>query len=276
MAARALWKGQISLGLVTVPVKLATAVRQKDIAFHMMDPDGTCRLRTKLVCPETGKEYNFGETAKGYELSPGEYVLLDKEEIKNLKAESDRTMRVEQFVTEQEIDPVYFDHTYYLLPDKGGERSFHLLWQTMKKSGKVALGRLPMRGQRYLAAVRVSGQALVLHTMHYADEVLSAADAGIVLEDEPPRKKELDMAQHLVEALTEKFDPKSFRDEYRERVEDLIRRKAAGEEVTLPDVEPPPPTYNIAKALEASLSAIRGKSKAKPQKKKTTRRRKSA
>lgn len=262
--------------MVTVPVKLATAVRPKDIAFHMMDPEGTCRLRTKLVCPDTGKEYDFGETAKGYELSPGEYVLLDRDEIKKLKAESDRTFRIEQFVSDDGIDPTYYDHTYYLMPDKGGEKSFHLLWQTMKKSGKIALGRLPMRGQRYLAAIRVNGKALVLHTMHYADEVLSAEDAGIELPKEKLPKKELDMAQHLIEALTENFDAKAFRDEYRERVEELIRRKAAGEEVTVPDVEPPPPTYNIAEALKASLAATKKAKPEKNEKKKPTRRRKSA
>jgi len=253
--ARSFWSGTISFGLVNIPIKLATAVREKNIHFHMLSPDGTCRLRRKLYCPETGKEYDFNETARGYEVAPGQYVIVDEGELEKLRPESGRAIEIAQFVDAAEIDPIYFSHTYYLVPDDAGVRAYRLLMEAMKKADRVAVARFVMRQKEHLAALRVRGESLLLQTMHYADEVLSAEEAGATTEPVQLPAKEIQIAEQLIEALTAPFDAAAFRDEYRLRVEELIERKAAGEEVVTAAVaeEEAPRIINLREALEKSL-----------------------
>jgi DNA end-binding protein Ku len=258
--ARTFWSGSISFGLVNIPIKLATAVREKNISFHMLSPDGSCRLRRKLFCPETGKEYDFNETAKGYEIGPGQYVLVDEDELDKLRPEAGKRVEILQFSPAHEIDPIYFSSTYYLVPDESGTKAYRLLLEAMKKSERVAVARFVMRAKEHLATIRVRDDSLVLQTMHYADEVLNAQDAGAATEKVQLPAKEISVAEQLIEALTDKFDPTAFRDEYRERVEKLIETKAEGQEVVTAATETEeeaPRVINIIDALQKSLQQAR-------------------
>ena len=239
-----------------------------------MSPDGACRLRQKLVCPETGKEYSFGDTAMGYEIAPGEYVLFDREELKRLKPESGRTIHIDSFVDVAEIDPIYYERAYYLLPDKNGAEHYKLLLESMRTSGRAAVGKMVMRDKQYVIAIRVRGNALLLQTLTYADEVLGAEEAGVPKAQPQITKAERDMAEHLIKAMSQPLDLSQFHDEYTESVKKVIDQKAAGEAVDLPAAEAPPPTYNLTEALKKSLEQM-GKAE-QPAKKKGSRRKKSA
>jgi DNA end-binding protein Ku len=272
--ARSLWSGHVSFGLVTIPVRLATAVRDKSIHFHRLSPDGTCRLRQKLYCPETGREYDFNEAARGYQIAPDQYVIMDEQELRKLRPDAGRTIEILQFADLHEIDPIYFDHTYYLLPGEAGAKAYRLLADAMNKAHKAAIARFVIHNKQHLAVIRVRDESLVVHTMHYADEVLGAQDAGAMTEHVKLSPGELQMAEQLIGAMSAPFDARKYRDEYREQLEAIIRRKAEGEEVVTAAVEPEPPRIiNIREALEQSL---RQAHKGQKEKRAPTRRRKSA
>ena len=262
--ARSIWTGRIAFGLVNVPVKLVTAIREKKVSFHMLTPDGSCRLRRKLYCPDTDKEYDFANTARGYEVAPDQYVLIDPDELDALKPEAGRTIEIEQFIDLDEIDPLYFDSVYLLLPVESGESAYGLLIRAMTESGdqqRVGIARFVMRQKQHLAAIRVvdidGTKALVLHTMHYHDEVVALADPP----DELPKgedkvaAKQVKVARQLIEAMTEPFDPAAFTDDYRERVEELIEAKKEGEDLHAisSDEHEAPETYNLMEALKKSV-----------------------
>ncbi|MCB0322106.1 MAG: Ku protein [Bdellovibrionales bacterium] len=231
---RSMWKGVISFGLVSIPVQLYAAIDRKSVQFHMLDKEGTCRLRRKLYCPDTGEEYDFGETARGVEIAPDQYVLVQKEELEKLKPEGGRTIDILDFVSLDEIDPLYYDRAYYLAPDARGEKPYQLLLRAMADSGRVAIAKMVMRSNEYLAAIRVvEGRILGLETMYFADDV---RDHG---ELEPPEvdidKRELALANQLIESLAAPFEPGRYRNEYRDRVEHLIDEKSKGHDVVLPE-----------------------------------------
>src|SRR6185437_8213974 len=174
---RPLWKGSINFGLVSIPIQLETAVREKSVSFHMLSKDGKCRLRRQLYCPETGKEYDYGDTARGIEVGDDEYVLVSDKEIAAIKPEKGRSIEIEQFVELKEIDPIYFDRVYFITPGENSGKAYKLLHEAMKETNRVGLARFVMRERQNLAAIRVMGEGLVLHTVHYQDEVLSLDDA---------------------------------------------------------------------------------------------------
>jgi DNA end-binding protein Ku len=263
--SRPVWKGAINFGLVNIPIQLETAVREKTVNFHMLSKDGSCRLRRKLVCPDTGKEVDFGDTARGIEVGKDEYVLVDENELEHIKPEKGRTISIEQFVELNEIDPIYFDRIYFVTPADGSARPYKLLFEAMKESEKIGLARFVMRGRQYLAALRIMGEGLVLHTMHYADEVLALDDVlpGTLAKAKLP-EKEVAVARQLIEAMTTPLDLTNYKDDYREEVEKLIERKRSGKKtVTAADdheEEAPPATINLMEALKRSLSTKPGKS----------------
>ena len=198
---RAMWSGSITFGLVNVPVRLFPAAQQKDVHFHMLTPDGKCRLRRKLYCPDTGKEYDFKDTKRGYEVAPDEYVVIDDEELQSLKPKAARAIEISDFVDLNDIDPVYFQKPYYLAPDERGGRGYHLLWRAMTDAHMVGIARFIMRAHEYLAAIRPLDGGLCLETMNFADEVLDIRDLpGIGSEPKIPAK-ELAMARQLIDAL---------------------------------------------------------------------------
>ncbi len=257
---RSLWSGAISFGLVNVPVKLVTAVREKTVHFHMLSADGKCRLRRKLYCPETGEEYDFKDAGRGFEVAPDQYVLVQDEELDKLKPEAGRSIEITDFIDLAAIDPIYYERTYHLLPGEGGARGYALLLHAMADSGKVAIATFVMRQKQYLAAIRPVGRVLTLHTMHYADEVTAADEIADELPDEAEvNDKELKVAERLIDALASDFEPERYHDEYREAVEHLIEAKAEGEELVLTETAEPAEqkVTSLMDALEKSLAEAR-------------------
>jgi DNA end-binding protein Ku len=257
---RAIWSGAISFGLVNVPVKLYSATSPKTVRFHQLSSKTGARIRQKRVDPSTGDEVAFEDIVKGYELTPERYVLIEPEELDALDPKATKTIDIEEFVDLADIDPIYYDHSYYLAPAAGGAKAYRLLLEAMRESGKVAIGRVVIRSRQQLCALRPSGEAMALSTMLFGDEVLSPdrLDELDGLSEAEATQRELGMAQQLISSLSSEFDPGKFKDEYRERVLDLIERKAAGEEIAVqPEAEDSTPAPDLMAALEASLAEIR-------------------
>ncbi|BDG08404.1 non-homologous end joining protein Ku [Anaeromyxobacter paludicola] len=253
---RAIWSGAVSFGLVNIPVKLYSAVSHKEVRFHMLhDADGS-RIELHRVCAAEGKEVPYEHVVKGYEVAPHRYVTVTREELEAADPRGSRTIDIEEFVGLGEIDPIYYDATYHLGPDKGAARPYALLLEAMRRSGKVALGRFVMRTKESLCVLRPMGQGLALSTMNYADEVVPQEDLGLP-EHDAPAPRELAMAEQLVGSLAASFDPAKYKDRYREKVLALVEKKAAGEEIVAAPSEQPAKVVNLADALAASLAAAR-------------------
>jgi DNA end-binding protein Ku len=257
--ARAIWSGSISFGLVNIPVKLYTAVREERVAFHLLHDQDKVRLKQKMVCPEDGKEVHREHMVKGYEISPDHYVIVRDEELEAVAPKSSRVIELQDFVDLKEIDPVFFDRPYYLVPQQHAEKAYKLLVDAMAKTGKVGIAKFTMRSKEYLAALRPADGVIVLETMHFDNEVTPAKE----IEDAPRELKvdqrELNMAEKLIENLSTSFKPEQYHDEYRDRVMELIKKKAHGEEiVTQPQKhEKETKTADLMAALEASLAKAR-------------------
>ena len=257
---RAIWSGAISFGLVNVPVKMYSATSPKSVRFHQLSAKTGARIKQKRVDPSTGDEVAFEDIVKGYELSPDRYVLIEPDELDALDAKATKTIDIEEFVDLAEIDPIYYDHSYYLAPAAGGAKAYKLLLEAMRDAGKVAIGRVVIRSKQQLCALRPIGAAMGMSTMLFGDEVLSPdrLDELDALGDAEASKRELTMAQQLINSLSADFDPTKFKDEYRDRVIDLIERKAAGEEIAVqPEAEDESPAPDLMAALEASLAEVR-------------------
>jgi DNA end-binding protein Ku len=254
---RAIWSGSVSFGLVNVPVKLVTATSSKDVRFHQLHaPDGG-RINQKRVCSIDGNEVEYGEIVKGYDLGGGRYVVVEPEELAGLDPEADRSIDIEEFVDLSEIDPLFYDHSYYLVPDGRADKPYALLAETMARTGKVAIGRFVLRTKQYLGAIRSKDGVLVLSTMLYADEIVRAEDLEVpTTAATKPSARELDMAEKLVESLTSTFEPEKFHDDHREKVLALIEAKADGEAIAAPEApEKRAEVVDLMAALEASLAA---------------------
>ena len=255
---RAIWSGAISFGLVNVPIKLFTATSQKDVRFHQLHDKDGARIQQKRVCSKDGEEVPMEHIVKGYEISRDKYVLIAPEELDALDPKASRTIDIEDFVDLDEIDPVYFDSTYYMVPDKGAAKAYALLLEAMRKSKKVAIARVVLRQKQHLVALRPLKNALSMETMLYADEVVSTDTLEGLPEDVEVTDRELAMAQQLIDSLADDFKPERYRDDYRERVLDLIERKAEGQEIALPEQEEEQaPVVDLMAALEASLAAAK-------------------
>jgi DNA end-binding protein Ku len=259
---RVLWNGTISFGLVNIPITLSTAVKEKTIQFHMLSSDGTCRLRRKLYCPETGKEYDFKETSRGYEVAPDQYVIVNDEELKKLKPDKGKSVVITDFVPLESIDPIYFDRSYYVQPGKDGGNAYRLLVATMMETKRVALAHFVMHEREHLTTLRAHDDVLVLHTMHYADEVTPASELQKTLSHGKVDKRELAVARQLVDALSGEFEPEKYHDEFRREVQEMIHRKSKGMEIKSAPAEEIPPTFNLMDALRQSVAA-KGKSRKK-------------
>ena len=255
-----MWSGAISFGLVNVPVKLYSAVSRKTVRFNQLNAETGNRIQQKRVDPETGEEVGYDQIVKGYELTKDRYVVITPDELDALDPEKTRTVDIEDFVDLDEIDPVYYDHPYYLVPDKGATKAYGLLLGAMKQANKVAIARVVLRSKEQLVAIRPSGDVLMMETMLFHDEVVPSDD----IEDLPDGKelkatdRELKMAQQLIDSLSSEFDPTSYRDEYREKVLELIEMKASGQEIAVqPEAPEPAKVPDLMAALEASLAAVK-------------------
>jgi DNA end-binding protein Ku len=257
---RSIWSGAISFGLVNVPVKLYSAVSRKAVRFDQLhDADGV-RIQQKRVCPADGQEVPYEHIVKGYEIGPGRYVVITPEELEALDPGKTRTIDIEEFVQLEEIDPIYYDHPYYLLPDRGAAKPYKLLVTAMEQAGKVAIARVVIRQKESLVAIRPTDRVLTMETMLFADEVVDrdAFDELSAVDDADTSKREVEMATMLIDTLSTRFDPAKYHDEYRERVMELIERKAAGEEIALqPAADQPSAVPDLMAALEASVAAAK-------------------
>jgi DNA end-binding protein Ku len=254
---RSIWSGAISFGLVNVPVKLFSAVSRKSVRFHQLhDKDGV-RIQQKRVCPADGEEVPYENIVKGYEISPDKYVVIEPEELDALDPKKTRAIEIQEFVDLEEIDPIYFDHPYYLAPDKGAAKPYRLLLEAMKETNKVAIARVVIRQKENLVAIRASGDVMTMATMVFHDEVVSPDTLDEIPDDDEASvsDREVEMAQQLIGSLTAPFEPEKYHDEYRERVLELIEAKAAGEEVSVQPVEEPQKVPDLMAALEQSLAA---------------------
>jgi DNA end-binding protein Ku len=256
---RPIWSGAVSFGLVNVPVKLTTAQSPKDVRFNQLDGSDGTRIATKRVRPDTGEEVPYDRLVKGYEISKDRYVVIDPAELDALDPKASRTIDIEEFVDLAKIDPLYFEKGYYLLPEKGAEKAYALLAKAMEETGKVAIARFVMRTKQYLAAIRAKAGALVLSTMLYADEVTTPTQLELPdLDAVAPSEREVKMAEQLIESLSTDFEPERYRDEYREKVLELIEAKAAGDEIAVaPEAPEPAKVPDLMAALEASLAAVK-------------------
>ncbi len=274
----AIWSGSISFGLVAVPVRVVSATKSQDVRFNQLEAGTNARIRYRKVSEASGEEVPNDQIRKGYEIAPGQYVVVDDEEMRALAPKASRMIEIEDFVDLQDIDPLYFENPYYLAPDANGLKPYRLLVETMSELGKVAIGRVVIRSKESLVAIRPLDGILCLETMRYADEVLPRE--GVVPEDAASTEvsdRELTMARQLIEALSDHFDPSRYHDEYREQLRDLIERKAAGEEIVAePVVEEPGKVVDLMAALEESLARAGAGGEAKPAKKRASRSRKSA
>jgi DNA end-binding protein Ku len=272
---RAIWSGAISFGLVNVPVKLYSAVSRKTVRFHQLNSDTQARIQQKRVDAESGEEVPYERIVKGYEISPDRYVVIEPEELEALDPEKTRTIDILDFVDEDHIDPIFYDHPYYLVPGPGAEKAYRLLLDAMEQAGKVAIAKVVIRSKESLVAIRPAGDVLTMSTMLFHDEVVPVDRLDELPEADKATKatkRELDMAEQLIGSLTSDFDPEKYRDEYRERVLDLIERKAEGEEIAVSaaPAEEAKPVPDLMAALEASIKAAKdedGKGARKPARK---------
>jgi DNA end-binding protein Ku len=259
---RSIWTGAVSFGLVTVPVKLYSAVNRKTVRFNQLHESTGARIQMQRVDPTTGEEVPFDEIVKGYEIGPDRYVTITNEELEALDPKKTRTIEIEEFVDLSEIDPVFYDHPYYLAPGPGGAKPYRLLLDAMAQTNKVAIARVVIRSKENLVAVRaMDNDVLGMTTMIFADEVVDPS----TLDDLPDpdevsvTDRELAIAKQLVDSLAGTFEPEKYHDTYREEVLAVIDRKAAGEEIAVqpPSEDVTAPVPDLMSALKASLDAVR-------------------
>jgi DNA end-binding protein Ku len=251
----AIWTGNISFGLVTVPVKLMSATKSLDVSFNQLEEGTGSRIRYRRVSEKSGDEVPMDKIVKGYEVSKGSYVVVEKEELDALAPKASHTIDIEDFVDLDAIDPVYFDTPYYVMVDEKASKAYKLLVDAMAEMNKVAIGRIVLRAKERLVAIRPLDGMLCVETMRYADEIVPAAKAGgAPSKGIKVNERELKMARQLIETLSTDFDPSKYHDEYREELLALIDKKAAGEEIVArPEPEAPAKVLDLMAALEASL-----------------------
>ncbi len=260
---RAMWTGAISFGLVTVPVKLYSALDRKAVRFHQLSAKTGTRIAQKRVDTQSGEEVPYEDIVKGYEIAKDRYVVMQPGELDAIQPKKTKTIEIEDFVELAQIDPVYYDHPYYLAPGPGGVKPYRLLLEAMRETGRVAIARVVIRSKENLVAIRPMGETLGMATMIFADEVIPAESIDEIAEAAAVKttKRELEMAEQLVNSLAGDFEPARYRDSYRQEVLDLIERKAQGEEIA---VAPAPeelsePAPDLMSALKASLEAVRAR-----------------
>lgn len=258
--ARPLWSGAITFGLVNVPIKLYNTVKRKTLRFNQLRKHDGCRIQQKKICAVDGTEVPNQEVVKGYEISPDRYVVVTDEELAALSPKASRSIAIQDFVRLEQIDPIYFVQSYYLVPDKGAGKAYTLLLTAMKKSQKVAIAKFVLRNKEYLSAIRPAGDILSLSTMYFAEEIVAQEELeGLPEPEAKPDDRELAIALQLIDSLAGDFEPGRYKDEHRVKVLALIENKAAGHTVVgekLPE-DQRGKVIDLMAALEASLSAIK-------------------
>lgn len=261
---RAIWSGSLSFGLVNVPVKVVSAVRSKDVKFNMLHEKDGGRIDMRRFCTLEDKEVPYEEIAKGYPVGPDEYVMVTEEDMKSVAAQKSETIEILDFVDITEIDPIYYEKPYYLVPQKGAGKAYGLLVEAMRRQGRVAIAKVVMRQKESLVAVRVIEDVLAMETMVFHDEVVPMSELEVQAVKAGPSEREIEMAEKLIESLTTAFKPDKYTDEYRARVLEMIEAKAEGKTYVSPaPAEEKRPT-DLVEALKASLEAAKRKDRGGP------------
>lgn len=253
MAPRSLWNGTVMLGLMAVPVKVHTATESKTVRFHEVHLKDGSRIQHRRFCTKEDVEVPYEEVVKGYELSSGEHVILEKDELKAAAGDRAHVIEIEDCVCADDIDPVFFDKTYHLGAGDEGGQAYRLLHDALEKTQRAAIGRFTFHDREYVVAIRALDGVLALHTLRFADEIVDGRKLDVSLPRKKPGRKELQLAQRLVETLHGPFKPERHRDEYRKAVLKAIEAKAKGKEIEAPDEEEPEAPDDLLAALEASL-----------------------
>lgn len=255
------FKGAISFGLVYIPVALQAAVKNNDIGFHMLDKKTMSRVRYKKTCVDCGdREVKNEDIVKGYEYEKDQYVVFEEKDFEKLKTKRDRTIAIEQFAQLSEIDPVYFEKSYYVIPT-GAERAYALLLAAMQEQDKVGIAKAVLGTKETLLAIRAQDGKMLLSTMYFPEEIQVSTAKPV---DRDLNEKELSLARSLIENMTAPFAPENFRDEYRERILQAVEQKIAGKEITAPKEAPAAKVSDLLEALTRSLKATEPKRAAKP------------
>lgn len=252
---RALWKGAVSFGMVTIPIKMYTATEEKDIAFNMLHKTDGVRIKMQRYCPDEDVVVELSDIVKGYEIAPGQYVTMEPEDFDKVPVDTTHTIEITDFVPLEQIDPIYYQKTYYIEPDKVGMKPFALLRKVLQESGLIALAKVTLRQKEQLCTLRVYDKVIALETMFYPDEIRGTSELEAP-EDVAINEKELKMAKSLVEMLTGDFEPEKYQDNYREALLELIEQKSQGEEITRPAPVVGKVT-DLMEALRASVEAAR-------------------
>ncbi len=258
---RSIWRGAINFGMVTIPVKLYTATEQKDVRFHLVHKKDGARIVEKRFCSEEDVEVAWDEIGKGYEVSKGEFVVLDREEVSDAGSaqEATRTIDIGDFVEIEEIDPIYFEKSYFLEPTDVGVKPFNLLRRALEETGRVAVAKVAIRTKERLATLRVYDSTMVLETMYWPDEIRSVDQLELPSgKAAAPAPREVDMARTLIESLASHFDPGQYKDEFRGALLELIERKMKGERRSTKRRKPEPKVIDLMEALKASLEETKG------------------
>jgi DNA end-binding protein Ku len=264
---RAMWKGAISFGLVTIPVSVYPATEEKTLRFNQLHDDDGGRIRMKRVCSVDGEEVGYEHIVKGYEYEKDRYVVLTDDDFEAIPVESSRAIDIQQFVDLEEIDPMLYKKSYYLVPEETGAKAYALLREALNRSGKVGVAKVSFRDKEHLAALRFRDDAFILETMYWPDEIREA-DFGGVDVSMKVRPNELDMAQTLIDNLSADWDPGEFKDEYREAMLRIVEAKINGEEIEVVEAEPTAKVVDLMEALKASVAAAKKEAKAEPATKK--------
>jgi DNA end-binding protein Ku len=259
-----MWNGMISFGMVNIPVGVYSATSSERISFHFLHRKDLGRIHNVRICDACGKQVSYDDLVRGYEYEKGEYVPLEEEDFDKVEPENSKTITITDFVEPEEIDPMYFDTPYYLVPGKNASHAYVILREALKSKDKVGIARVVFREREHLAAVKANGRALMLDTMHFADEIRSEEDLKLPAETKL-KDQELKLAEQLVEMLTDEFDPKKYKDTYRENLEKLIDSKLKGI-TTRTKVSRKKPTTNVVdimSVLKKSLQSSEPKRKTK-------------
>ncbi|MCA1840349.1 MAG: Ku protein [Actinomycetota bacterium] len=256
---KSIWKGAITFGLITIPVGLYSALDEKDIRFNQLHDDDMGRIRYKRQCEECGQEVGYDHIVKGYEFEKGNYVTFTDEELDRLPADSVRAIDIVSFVPLEQIDPIYFQKSYYVAPEPSGIKAYKLLEQAMAASGKVGIAKITLREKEHLATLRVRDDVFVLETMHWPDEIREPEFEELQKKAEI-REQEVKMAESLIDNLSDDFHPEQFVDSYRSRLEEAVEAKIAGQQIAVAPQKEPAQVMDLMEALRASVEATKSKS----------------
>ncbi len=267
---KTMWKGAISFGLVSIPVRVFPATEEKTLRFNQLHDDDHGRIRYRRVCSTCGEEVEYDHIVRGYEYEKDRYVVLTEEELDAMPVESSRAIDITQFVDIDEIDPIFFKKTYYLVPEETGIKAYQLLREALREDDKVGIAKVSFRDKEHLAALRLRDHVLVLETMFWPDEI-RADEFEEVAKEVKVRPQEVKMARSLIENLAEDWDPERYADEYREALLGIVEKKVSGEEIeVIAEPEEAPSVVDIMEALKQSVEATKKQARKKPAKKRAS------